>query len=305
MCSLVIKYYFKPFIIIAIILLTMNPIHKFMTQQLSINSKIAAIISILMFNTTLILALIFLGNFIFLKISHFVINDYSNFVKNINNLLVDMTIKTRIDLNVLNNKIQTFLYSIINSELFRKGAAYTTDGIIAYFIGNIAAYFILTDKMDIYKFISTLVPSANFVSANKKIKDITNIIKIEIMLVAVTMALTIIGFKFLNINNSFTLGIICGILDIVPVVGTILVFIPIILLEFLNLNFLKAIGLICMYILLQVLRQILEAKFISKTLNIHPIFIIISVYIGFNLFGILGLFIGPLYIISAKELLEI
>lgn len=34
----------------------------------------------------------------------------------------------------------------MNSGLLEKGAAYTTDGLLAYFIGNITAYFILKDK---------------------------------------------------------------------------------------------------------------------------------------------------------------
>ena len=301
--TLAIKYYFKPFAIILVIVLTMNPVHKFMTQYFNLNIKLSALITILIFNIIFMLSLVFIGNFIIVKVNYFIINDSKYFINNINALLMNVSVKMKIDLNVLNAKIQTFFYSIINSELFKKGAAYTTDGIMAYFIGNIAAYFIFIDKMYIIKFVAELIPSVNFNKINKKIKDITNIIKIEVLLVIVTMFLTIIGFKILSINNPLTLGIICGILDIIPIVGTVLVFIPLIILEFINLSIYKAIGLIFMYILLQIVRQILEAKFISKSLNIHPISIIIAVYIGFNLFGILGLFVGPLYVISAKELL--
>ena len=64
------------------------------------------------------------------------------------------------------------------------------------------------------------------------------------------------------------------------------------------------IGLILVYILLEIIRQILEAKFISDILSIHPLSIMISIYIGFNIFGALGLFVGPLCIVVAKEIYE-
>ena len=53
--------------------------------------------------------------------------------------------------------------------------------------------------------------------------------------------------------------------------------------------------LICLYLLVQVIREILEAKFLSSKLEIHPLVILLSLYIGVNLFGILGILAGPMY----------
>ncbi|MCS4456190.1 hypothetical protein JQ038_04745 [Clostridium botulinum] len=45
-------------------------------------------------------------------------------------------------------------------------------------------------------------------------------------LVIFTTLQTIIGLKILNINNYLMLGVLCGILDILPYIGTVVIFYP-------------------------------------------------------------------------------
>ena len=68
-------------------------------------------------------------------------------------------------------------------------------------------------------------------------------------------------------------------------------------------NYLVAFGLICLYILVQIVREILEAKFLGNKLDIHPLVIFISIYVGVKIFGILGILVGPMYSIIAKEVI--
>ncbi len=125
---------------------------------------------------------------------------------------------------------------------------------------------------------------------------------IEISLVLISTVEIIGGFFILNVSNYFILGILCGILDVLPYVGTIIVFIPIIIYNIVMKDYLTAFGLMCLYLLVQVIREILEAKFLSDKLDIHPLIILISIYIGVEVFGILGILVGPMYSILAKEI---
>ena len=68
-------------------------------------------------------------------------------------------------------------------------------------------------------------------------------------------------------------------------------------------NYLVSIGLICLYILIQIIREILEAKFLGNKLDVHPLVIFISIYMGAKIFGMLGILIGPMYSIIAKEII--
>ena len=69
-------------------------------------------------------------------------------------------------------------------------------------------------------------------------------------------------------------------------------------------EYIIALGLLFLYLLLIIMRQIMEARFMSKKLEIHPLLIILSLYIGIKAFGIIGLFMGPLYIICTREILN-
>ena len=117
------------------------------------------------------------------------------------------------------------------------------------------------------------------------------------------MIITIIGFKILRIPSAIFFGLICGILDILPYVGTIIVFIPIIIYNIIMKKYLLVVGLIALYLLLQIIREVLELKFLSSKLDIHPLVVMLSMYIGAEVFGIIGIFIGPIYCLIAKDLI--
>ena len=115
--------------------------------------------------------------------------------------------------------------------------------------------------------------------------------------------MTTLGFYILGIPRAFTLGIICGALDILPYVGTIIVFIPLLLYNILIKRYFVVIGLLALYVFVEIVRQILETKFISNKLEIHPLAVLVAVYIGIKVFGLVGIITGPLYVIVTKEIL--
>lgn len=135
------------------------------------------------------------------------------------------------------------------------------------------------------------------------VKNINIILRTELILIASTTLQTILGLTALGIKNSISLGLICGALDLLPYAGTIIIFVFIAINYILKRNFIIVIGIAALYLLLQVNRQILETKLMSKKLSIHPLVMIVSIYISFKIFGMVGLITGPLYVIAAKEIL--
>ncbi len=107
---------------------------------------------------------------------------------------------------------------------FRKGASYTTEWIFAYFIASISIYFILVDKYAILENIKKYIGVNEFEKIKDKIYKLKEIIKIECFLVIFTTFQTITGLKILNINNYLILGVLCGILDMLPYIGTVVIF---------------------------------------------------------------------------------
>lgn len=288
-----IKNYFTPFIIIVVFVFVCDPIYSFLTSHQIFNRKISSIISILFVNAFIFLFFYFIFNIFYSKVLVFTSNKYVD----INKVLNGFNSKK------INDKLTILYNSILNNNYLKKGAAYTTDGIFSYFIGNVAAYFILADKYVILNWLKEIIPENKILKITKKVKNLKDMLQVELKLVLLTTIETIAGFLIFGVNDAFMLGLICGILDILPYVGTIIVFIPLIAYYIIVKKYIIAIGLGILYILVMVNRQILEAKFMSSRLEIHPLLIIVSLYIGLKLFGIIGLFMAPLYIITAKEII--
>lgn len=291
-----IKYYFKPFLFMILMTIICTPIYKIMLK-LRISNKIAGALSIIIVNIIIILIGIYLGS----EIIDVLKNLYLTNLEWINKFIADISIELNIDFK--NFKIGNSVISIINDQNIRRGAVSTGETILAYFIGNICTFFVLIDKKKILKLISMLFPKEIMLKFQNQKENFVQMIGIEGILVLISILEIIIGFVILKIPNFFTLGAICGILDILPYVGTIIVFIPIIIYNIVMKNFLCAFGLICLYILVQIVREILEAKFLGDKLEIHPLVILLSIYIGVEVFGILGILVGPMYSILAKEII--
>ena len=69
-----------------------------------------------------------------------------------------------------------------------------------------------------------------------------------------------------------------------------------------NGNIKLAIGLLILYVIVIVVRQLIEPKIVSNHIGIHPIFTLIAMYTGFKIVGIVGMFIGPILLIIIKNI---
>lgn len=297
----VIKYYFKPFFIIILLVLLCMPIYKFLSRNQVFNNQINAIISIMFINVFLFILIFLIGYFLVNKV--YIITVKGTIDIDFYNLLKRLTSITSVDFVSMVNKIESSYSNIVNSGFFKKGVAYTTEGIFAYFIANIVTYFILVDKYVIVNSITKFIGRGKIVDLKEKVSTLKNMLNIEVKLVGITTIETLFGFLVLGISNAIILSLICSILDILPYIGTALIFLPMILYEVIKKKYFVSIGLVILYILLVVSRQIMEMKFMSNKLKIHPILIVVSLYIGIKAFGIIGMFMGPLYVIMVKEII--
>ena len=301
--TFLIKKYFEPFFIIIAMIILCSPLYNFLSSQKLFGKKVNAVISIVTINTVAIILLVMIGNFIY-KIINITIKNFSDFSSSIETIIIQLQNTFNINLSDLTLKIKTDYLNIINGDLLKKSALYTSQWLIAYFIGIIVVYFILINKYDIIKFVEKTITQKKFLIIKRKTSEIAKLIKVELLLVLITTGVTLVGFSILEVEHFFTLGIICGILDLLPYIGTMLIFIPLILLKIYLKQYIIATGLFCLYLLLIINRQILEMKFMSSKLKIHPLIIILAIYLGAKIFGLIGIIIGPIYVLSVKEIIE-
>lgn len=284
--TLIIKNYFRPLFVVAIIFFIASPVLKILIR-LKINKKFAAALSILFINIVLFLFIFYLGASVY----GFFIKIYKGNAQIINDIIKNF------------NTTGKSAFEYINTQGITANALQTGDVIVSYFIGNICSFFLLIDSKKVSDLIKIIIPKDIITEIIDKKTILKKMAVVEINLVLFSTLQIIIGFIIFRVKNPITLGLLCGLCDILPYIGTIIVFIPIIIYNVIVKQYFLAIGLVLLYILVTITREILEAKFLSNKLELHPLLVVLSVYVGIKLFGFLGIIVGPVYSILAKDML--
>ncbi len=127
-------------------------------------------------------------------------------------------------------------------------------------------------------------------------------VKTEGSIMLVTMAVCMIGLTWIGNPYGVLVGFFIGLIDVLPVFGSGTVFIPWILWEILQGNWIAAIELGVIYLICYIIREIMEAKMLGHYIGMSGLETMIAIYIGWKLFGIAGLFLGPIGWILIKEI---
>jgi len=109
-----------------------------------------------------------------------------------------------------------------------------------------------------------------------------------IVLVVSLIALHIFGFRYAGI-----LGIIAGIMEMIPMIGSGLMYILMAVVLFLTGDTVSGIQILALTGALQLLRRLLEPKLMSNSIGISPLLSLIGMFVGMRFGGILGLIGGP------------
>ncbi len=94
----------------------------------------------------------------------------------------------------------------------------------------------------------------------------------------ITFVETLIVFFALGVPYPLVLSIVTGIADILPVLGPGTIYIPLTLLYLVSGNFFKAGALLVCWLLITSIRQIIEPKLISSSIDIHPLTMLAAIY---------------------------
>lgn len=166
----------------------------------------------------------------------------------------------------------------------------------------IAAFFISRDKEIILSIVKRVMPRRVLNITMNLYNSTVYITRTEIMLVIMSTAEAFIGFLLIGVEYAFILSVACGILDILPVVGTGLIFLPWSVCCLLRGDFLKGVSLICLYMIIIVTREMMEARMMGGRLKLHPLIVLLSIYLGLSFFGVVGAALGPLAASMLREI---
>ncbi|HBZ81029.1 MULTISPECIES: sporulation integral membrane protein YtvI [Brevibacillus] len=129
-------------------------------------------------------------------------------------------------------------------------------------------------------------------------------IKAQVTLISLTAAIVIIGLLIMRVEYAITIGLITGLVDLLPYLGTGTVFVPWIIYMFFKGNYTMVIGLSILYAVVLIFRQIIEPKVVAESVGLDPLLTLVALFVGLQLFGFLGLIIGPVSLVLINALVK-
>ena len=131
-------------------------------------------------------------------------------------------------------------------------------------------------------------------------------IRAQLILTAITAVELFVGFLLLGIEDALLLALIIAIVDMLPILGVGTVLIPWGIINLLaGGGVYVSIGLIMLYIICLCVRNIVQPKVLGNAIGIDAVASLISIWVGYKLYGFIGMLIMPVIATVLYKLYDI
>lgn len=172
-----------------------------------------------------------------------------------------------------------------------------------------AAYFMSSDRYIIIKYLKNQIPQnwINKISTirNRMFSIMTGYVKAALILMALTFIELFAGFSIIHIRYALLLAFLIAFIDALPVVGTGSILIPWAVINYIIGDFRLGTSIIIMYIIVLIIRQMVEPKIYGRQIGVHPLSTLVAMYAGLQLLGVAGLIFGPAAFLLIKSILSV
>lgn len=173
----------------------------------------------------------------------------------------------------------------------------------------IVVYFLLIDMDDLLLFIRRLspLPDAQNTLLMDKFTSIAGVILVVNGLFCILQG--VLGglfFALIGIKTPVLWGFIMGILAFIPILGIGMVLLPAAVILLAYGHIVQALATVAFYLILHyTVELLLKPKYVGSQLEMHALLVLLAIFGGMNLFGILGIIYGPLVVSIFLTLSEI
>lgn len=205
-------------------------------------------------------------------------------------------------LNELKNIASSFVVEI--SGKIADFALNIPDILITVTVTIIASFFLCLDYDNIKNSLLGLLP----LKLRRKLIDIKQsfifslgkILRCYLIIFAITFIELFIGLILLRVQYPIAVAFLIAFADFLPLIGTGTVLIPWAVIAFLSRKSAFSLGIIALYLIITVIRNIVEPKILGKNIGIHPLLTLAAMYIGLKMGGFLLAFMLPICLLLFK-----
>jgi len=168
----------------------------------------------------------------------------------------------------------------------------------------IVAFYLLRDADRLVEQMDQLAPPGyrdDVIRLRQQITDVWNaFLRGQLVMGLLMIAITTVVCMIIGLPYAWALGLLAGVTEFIPSVGPIIAAVPAVLLalfqdsNFLALsNFWFAALVAGLYVIIQQIEgNVLLPRVLGRSLNLHPVFVLIAIIVGGSMAGILGMLLA-------------
>lgn len=305
--------FFAPFVIGWIVSMIANPLVKFLEKKVKILRKhSSAIIIFLVIGA--VIGVLYLGVAVLIREVSALSDDLPAIVdatqvrlQGLSDRLHDITgalpenLQTKIDdlVNGIGESVTNFNVSDKSFLTFNSAGNIVKEVaeiFLNIIVAMLSAYFFIAKRNElIIGAKKILPPSAGnryMMIYDNFIKAVGGYFKAQFKIMFIITAIIFIGFEIIDVNYSFLLALGIAFLDFLPVFGTGAVLWPWALVEMFMGNYMTSIGMVIIYLVCQVVKQVIQPKMVGDSIGINPLTTLVFLYVGYQLYGVVGMILG-------------
>ncbi|GIN74405.1 sporulation integral membrane protein YtvI [Bacillus sp. J14TS2] len=311
-----------PLILALFTALLLEPVVAFLQTKVKLNRQFSIIIVFAIFTLVLALTIFFISTKVVAEGIKF-IEDAPGYINNITTIwheyeenlrhaaqdFPDEVVKAFTE--EINNAFETLIIGLkqyVNIEKISAFLSYIPNYLVSFIVYLIALFLFMIDlprlKTGIYKYMTDKTAEKFKFMTTRLSSVIIGFFKAQFLVSLIIFAATLLGLLIIQPKIALMMAIIIWIIDLIPIIGSIIVMAPWALYHLLVGDTVLGTKLAILGVVLLVIRRTVEPKVMGQHLGLSPLATLISMYLGLKLFGIWGFIIGPASLIifkSAKE----
>ncbi len=209
--------------------------------------------------------------------------------------------------NVLDNigdDIKNSATEFINDKYkpVMSGAGNVAKALPSIFIGVIvfilSLYFMISNEMGVKNFLKKIMPE-KIMTGMRKIgseikKYLGGYVRAQLIIMSIAFVIIMVGLMILDVQYAMLIALGIAVFDALPFFGSGAVLIPWAVISFISSDIRMGIGMAIIYIAVILTRQMIEPKIVSSNIGMNPLLTLMSMYIGYRIFSIGGMILGPI-----------
>ncbi|MBG9455278.1 hypothetical protein ABE61_13495 [Lysinibacillus sphaericus] len=221
-------------------------------------------------------------------------------------LPLDLVIQIQLMIAQALSAIEKYALSLTNVNVWSSFLTYITSRLFDIFVYWIVLYMFLLELPNINRKMLAPIPfhyQQKILFIGQRVKlALFGFMKAQFFVGICILAISFGTFYFLKTPFPLVLSLLLVILDFVPFLDSFILLLPWALYKAFTGDYIFAVMLVVLTIALFLVRRMIEPRVIGNKVGLSSLITFIAMFIGFEMFGFVGILIGPLLFVVVLSL---